>query len=394
MTDTVRALIAAGAGKEARSNFEQFIWLLASDKPNNDILEYVVREGYWLHRLKEPDRADLVTAVESSDLDQLRILVKRSHQRANDLASAIRAGDLSETIRIIGSNTELMRGHGESELVTAIDAQKPEIVEWLLENGANPDAAVHPVIVGDVDDRTSSTPSIFDTIPFNNSPSTTALLVGFDRGGYQITADLVAASKEAYSNRSRTHSPLDEALFGYRRHADPSVIELAVSFGGAPPKQGLESDQFLSDLCFWTVRKDVSILRHFLDLGYQPRQIDEPLKEAQYPADDMAINNCIGSLEAVELLLLAGADPNQRDSIDQTLLSEALTGLHSADSSTRLIELLLNAGADPNVPVNSNLSLLDYALARTRSLPDPETRKKFESAARILKENGAVESKK
>ena len=103
MTDTVRALIAAGAGKEARSNFEQFIWLLASDKPNNDILEYVVREGYWLHRLKEPDRADLVTAVESSDLDQLRILVKRSHQRANDLASAIRAGDLSETIRIIGS---------------------------------------------------------------------------------------------------------------------------------------------------------------------------------------------------------------------------------------------------------------------------------------------------
>ena len=142
------------------------------------------------------------------------------------------------------------------------------------------------------------------------------------------------------------------------------------------------------------MRKDVSILRHFLDLGYQPRQIDEPLKEAQYPADDMAINNCIGSLEAVELLLLAGADPNQRDSIDQTLLSEALTGLHSADSSTRLIELLLNAGADPNVPVNSNLSLLDYALARTRSLPDPETRKKFESAARILKENGAVESKK
>jgi ankyrin repeat protein len=71
-----------------------------------------------------------------------------------------------------------------------------------------------------------------------------------------------------------------------------------------------------------------------------------------------------GHVEAVKLLLAAGADVNAHDNprIGNTALNEV-----AGDGSFEMIELLLAAGADPTIRGWMNLNALDRARHRVRS---------------------------
>jgi ankyrin repeat protein len=71
-----------------------------------------------------------------------------------------------------------------------------------------------------------------------------------------------------------------------------------------------------------------------------------------------------GHVEAVKLLLAAGADVNAHDNprIGNTALNEV-----AGDGAFEMIELLLEAGADPTIRGWMNLNALDRARHRVRS---------------------------
>ena len=71
-----------------------------------------------------------------------------------------------------------------------------------------------------------------------------------------------------------------------------------------------------------------------------------------------------GHVEAVKLLLAAGADVNAHDNrlIGNTAINEV-----AGDGEFTMIEVLLEAGADPTIRGWMNLNALDRARSRTRS---------------------------
>lgn len=71
-----------------------------------------------------------------------------------------------------------------------------------------------------------------------------------------------------------------------------------------------------------------------------------------------------GHVEAVKLLLAAGADVNAHDSrrIGNTAINEV-----AGDGCFEMIEVLLEAGADPTIRGWMNLNALDRARSRIRS---------------------------
>lgn len=384
----VRAMIPLAAATEARSAQEEAAWLAALDQPRYKLPMMLVRWGYSLHFLTPEQQLELQSAISAGNTDAVRLLIQKSHHRAASFHIALADQDTDSAKAIIESSSGLMRGHGESELVAAVWRGNNDIVQFLLERGANPDAQVHPMVTGT---DTLNWPSLFVQTLAKNNPRTNAVKLAFQMGNIDVIRGITDASTKPYPNDfTKPAGPIIEALFGYRRHGNAEAIAAALEFGGAPEKVGGQADGLFAKLCFWTGDRAAWFVQYYLSKGYLPRQRDDPLKDQRYPGDDMALHECLtAGPEAAKLLLDAGADPNQVNSIDGTPLREAVKRLNSRDNTLDLIRDFLQAGADPNSPDGYDRAVLDYALARSKAKLKPERKALFADAVTLLRHYGA-----
>lgn len=386
----LRMLVPRVGNGEPRSTREKQAWNAAL-KSSDEILLRLVSAGFSLHRLSQPEFDRLMQAIAKANLEDVDGLIRRSHEIDAKLYAAIQSGDLAETRRLIEGGSGLLTGHGESELIAAIFARQGAIVDWLLSAGADPDILSHPM---DLDNNVQlRRPSIYVETLLKNDPETNGSMLAFDIGDSGIIRSVMQASAGGYTNTRRgRYSPLNNALFGFRRLGNAEAIELALQFGGYPEKSGPESDQFLRELCFWTLRSGTHVLASYLDQGYRPRQIGEPETVPKFPGDSLAFNECLnGGYAAAKLLLDHGADPNQPDSIGQVPIAEAISRLNWEDNDTMLLSLLLDAGADPNARMTESMSLIAYCKARLNSKLRDERKQLFRDAIELLERFGATQ---
>lgn len=395
---SVRALLDAGATSEARSDFEEEMWRLAASSGRDAILLRLIGNGAHLHILPREQRSAVAIAIRNGDDGALTNLLLRADSRWEDLRGAIRAGDLAAVRQLVGEGAGVMRGHGEGELLTAIESSQTEIVAWLIENGADATALAHPDSQRWLTLNANSAPtwsvtdrsSVFGRVPYQYNAQITPAMLAFNSGPIE-TVDLVTRGLEP-DDRNVTdpdNSYLDDAFRGYRQHHDRRIIERARLLGGAPATSGPQADQFLADICSWTREDAPAVMRVYLEMGYEPRAVADPPHQPKYPSDDAALSSCIRVSSAAAVLLLDfGADANQPNSIGESSVWNALQGLDRSDNATALLEHLLSAGADPNA--YTGINILTYVTNRSQR-GNADTRARFAAAAQLLRDHGIRE---
>jgi ankyrin repeat protein len=398
----VHALLEAGATREARSDFEEQMWRRAASRGHDVVLLRLVGNGSHLHLLATEERDAVIAAVERGDEAALAGLLSDADRRWEELRHEIADGDLNETQRLIALGSGIMRGHGEGELVAAIEDGQPHIVEWLLAIGADPVAPAHPDSAtwlerdapGGAHWTVDDGRSVFGRVPYQYVAQTTPAHLAFNVGPLDVV-DLVLDRVEPndLNLTDPDRSYLDDALRGfYRGHRDQRILERARVLGGAPTYTGPEADRFLSDICRWTRDAAAAVIGDYLEMGYRPRSAEDANYEQSFIGDDAALNNCIAaSGKAAIALLERGADPNQPNSIGEPPVWEALTGLNNADATPALLARLLADGADANTLEWMPGRPLSYALARSQEL-EPGRAAPFEEAVQLLVSHGAKTS--
>lgn len=392
----VRALLDAGAYAEARSAFEEELWRIAAADGRDAILLGLIGNGAHLHLLNADDRAAIAAATEAGQEIIVARLIAVAEVRWRALRAAIVAGDLAQVQRLSGEGDGFMRGHGEGELLTAIEARQTSIVAWLRAEGADPTTIAHPTSVPELTLSGDRAPtwrvtdegSVFGRVPYQYVAQTSPANLAFNTGPLELVELVVAGVAPDERNlNDPENSYLDDAFRGYYRgHRDPRIIALAFRLGGPPPRTGVQADKFLRDICFWAREHAGEVMRPYLDMGYRPRNAADPAHAPRFPSDDTALSECIRTSEPAAILLLDhGADPNQPSSIGCPALQVALSALRNPDASTRVISRLLEVGADPNAPAFEGQ--LRYAIARSRA--SVRQAPLFAEAVRLLEEAGA-----
>jgi hypothetical protein len=370
------------------------MWRLAVSLDRNAILVSLVSGGAHVHALPIHQRNEFAAAITAGDAAAVASLLAEADRRWSDRRRAIEAGDVGTFQRLLSEGAGQMRGHGESELIFAVENGRQDIVRILLSAGADPTAVAHPdfSLKSESSRPTEWTVadqgSVFGRVPYQYVAQVTPAMLAFNTGPLAMVELVVGGVPPNDYNLTDPHnSYLDEAFRGFGRHRDARIIERARALGGAPPFTGPQADQFLADICFWTREDAPAVMRPYLEMGYRPRTASDPPAVAAWPSDDRALSKCIDiSPSAAILLLDHGADPNQPSSIGEPALWDAVSSLNGPNRSTDLLERLLAAGADPNPPEYRDV--LAYAIARSR-VRNAETAARFARAVQILQAHGA-----
>ena len=150
-----------------------------------------------------------------------------------------------------------------------------------------------------------------------------------------------------------------------------SEAELAIEFRHALANDLTKAESFLrkhtqmidhpvygdseSALHFFAVENRSDVVAWLLSHGAKANGIGSrsfPLHEAAQ----------LGNLEICRSLLGANANPNLKDSLDETALHKA-----SSSGHLEIIELLLDSGADPTIPETCEELPIDQALPRKKA---------------------------
>lgn len=399
--EAIIQLIHLGGLADARSAKERSFWAEASRQERHEILTDLVAFGENLNLLTFAEEEGLRTLIAGDQREEVWNLLGQLDQRAKALETAIKAGDLDKVRGFYGDGAEIAEGRKRTGLITAVDVRQHNIVEWYIEQGADPDA---PLVYGNLEwlregwvEAVGNVAGreIFEKPPQSTgpNPSGTAVTLVFERGPIKTVRLLMGKSKRDYLNNAPYLGlPLRRAIFEFRTHADPAIIDAALEFSGGMPKHGPEADFFLRELCYWVAKKRPDVLESYLQNGYRPRQINDPLpkKAAAYPGDNLALSQCIkNSPEAAILMLGFGADPNQVNRNGDTPLLAALDELHhDADGYLELLEVLLQGGANPDLTGIYDLVPLDYAQNFAQNAKG-ERGNRFGEAVEILRRFGA-----
>lgn len=356
----ISTLLSAGAAVDARSDIEREAWLTAHRLLRREILIELVSFGANLNLLSEAEQAGLHLAIRRNELERVEELIELANSRAEELGTLISKGDLKGVQAVFSNGANISEGRKRTALLQAILEDQKEILEWLLTNGADPDAPFglgNFVWVGDENWRPGHPRTFFEWSRYELAkrldPGQSALQLSFKHGPKSTVNELLRYSTEVQSNPPGAYeSVLGYSLSGYENHQDVSLVDLALLVGGSSQRHGPESDQFLSDICAMADDPEVNVLKHFLEQGFRPRQIGEDdFLSGKYRWDRRALASCLshGPLHALAVLQ-GGADPNQRDQYGQLPLEKAIDYLFGQNlDALTLIEQLMSMGADPNV---------------------------------------------
>jgi ankyrin repeat protein len=272
------------------------------------------------------------------------------------LLAAVKRGDADRVRALLAEQPEAVNAKGKdgrTPLLLAVDAGEEEVVDALLEAGADATVA----------DKSGATPLAL------------ALEAGFD----EIARRLL---EEAPEQLARFVSPagLTVAHYAVRNKMRAVLVHLVERFPEpadcAPLVNAAEHASGATPLHLAVAADDEDVTRLLVErAGADVRAVD---KEGNAPLH-LAVRG--GNIAIAAFLLNRGAPPSQPNGLGQTPLHLAFELTRSADHA--LVQLLLSRGADPKAKDRNGCTPEEVALAAARGSEE-------EGAAADGREGGAV----
>ena len=277
-----------------------------------------------------------------------------------------------------GTDVNIKEKKGMTCLMRASAIGCTEVVEWLLEAGANPNIQIEqPTAATQVND-------FFSMIQADLMSGMTALMFAANKGYSEIVTMLLKANaKPDLQNTSG-----DNALFIAISKGHAVIVQQLLQYGADPCFMSEKYNGTPLHMVLHGIRLKKTDLEFSNDMAASTDDFLEVLKVLlQHPKVNVDVVNsqgCTGLMiasscecvEAVELLINAGADPNiqthsstsindtNSDSFMLPLITNGVTALMIASerNNTEIVKLLLQGGANPNTRTqNGNNSLLAAA---------------------------------
>lgn len=205
---------------------------------------------------------------------------------------------------------------GATLLHAAAEYGHASVVAWLVENGADPNAA-------DGDGET----------PLHKAPSAVyyefeqLILRSLDPDKYDDTA-------QHWTTRNGARDVMSLLI---EHGADPNIMN---DRGCTPLYAAVNVGQLDFDAAINVGQLD--LVRLLLECGADPGTADENCRTLLH----LAASKC--DVDVVQLLIGSGLDPNAETKFGVTPLHEAVTGSHIAAGRLYVVRILLENGADPN----------------------------------------------
>ena len=274
-----------------------------------------------------------------------------------------------------GTDVDIKGKNGMTCLMRASAIGCTEVVEWLLEVEANPNIQIEqPTAATQVND-------FFSMIQADLMSGMTALMFAANKGYLEIVTMLLKANaKPDLQNASgdnalfiaisKGHAVIVQQLLQYG--ADPCFM--SEKYNGTPLHMVLHNIR-LKKTDFDDMAASTDDFLEVLKILLQHPKVNVDVVNSQGCTGLMIASSC-ECVEAVELLINAGADPNiqthSSTSINDTssdpfilpLITNGVTALMIASerNNTEIVKLLLQGGANPNTRAqNGNNSLLEAA---------------------------------
>lgn len=244
---------------------------------------------------------------------------------------------------------------GSSALLNAVTGRKNEFVHLLLEAGADVNQK-GSVICGDFGEPEIKVEGMFRTTHVPNPPvarDATPLIVAVRRGYADIAAQLIAGGANVHVADGEGFT----ALVYASKAGDDALVQLLKNAGAEVSKyaEGSPEAAWIASAKAGDCARLQALLDEGMDVNLKQRSEDEPEVTALKHA---AMN---GHLQAVKLLLAAGAKPDERfgagsDSDQQTAL------MHAAKAGQlEVVKTLIDAGAVAVAKDRIGMTVLHYA---------------------------------
>jgi len=305
-----------------------------------------------------------------------RVAANQKDPRAA-LSQAIRMGDRGSAQEALARGAPINGAPGDSRhwrpLILAIDQDRPEIVELLIERGADPNRESRigepPLILAI---RSRNVRTVRSMLAAGSHPATrsisgtTPLMEAARLGLAEISRALIAARADPTATLDDDTSAADiarrfgfDALATRLQRAGAPVRDAGVtagrralldaSEGGARSAGGVG----LPPLLEAARRGDAALVRNLLASGAS--------LDTQGPDGDSALHWAAdgGYADATRALLEAGIHPDVRGRNAATPLMRAMAS--ASPGSEDVVAVLCNGGADPHKRDDSSAGLIDYA---------------------------------
>jgi ankyrin repeat protein len=310
-----------------------------------------------------PMGTPLENAVSAGNLEVVRALIKAGadihHQgiKGTLLSRAVEESHLEVARELInaGINVNAQPRFGSSALLTAVTLRKSEFVPLLLEAGADVNQK-GTVVCGDFGEPEVKQEGMFRTTHIPNPPvarDATPLIVATRREYADIAAQLIAGGADVQAVDAEGLT----ALFYASKGGAEALIALLKQAGAQAPKyvEGSINAAWMAA----AKAGDCARLRRLLDDGVDANLKHARGEEPEETALKLAAEN--GHLDAVKLLLAAGARPDEKfgsrwDENQQTAL------MHAAKAGPlEVAKALIDAGAAATAKDRGGMTVLHYA---------------------------------
>jgi ankyrin repeat protein len=311
--------------------------------------------------------------IRKSALAGLLIVLTCMGQNPTDdpeLLAKIRAGDLSgvQSLLRADANPDTRDESGSSALMRAVAFSSPEIVQVLLDAGADHKAA----------NAAGSTALMWAThdagmvrlllrrgadVNVARPDGVTPLITAALRGNIEVVRLLLGAGANPRTGSVAAPWPMnlsgiayttnDSALRGLLPAGDIAVPPVA----GAPPPL---TSWLLTTTFSWRPQpaaSDANLVKALLDAGANP---NETVAQLTLTASALARVARLGDTGAARVLLERGADPNAKGSSGWTPLMMATL----ADNSEPIVKVLLDRGARVDSRDDAGRTVLDWAMIK------------------------------
>ena len=274
-----------------------------------------------------------------------------------------------------GTDVNIKGKNGMTCLMRASAIGCTEVVKWLLEVEANPNIQIEqPAAAAQVND-------FFSMIQADLMNGMTALMLAAKKGYLEIVTMLLKANATPDLQNGRG----DNALFIAISKGHAVIVQQLLQYGADPCFMSKKYNSTPLHMVLHRIRLKKTNLEFSNDMAASTDDFLEVLKVLlQHPKVNVDVVNtqgCTGLMiasscecvEAVELLINAGADPNIQTHSSTSnsanlfmlpLITSGVTALMIASerNNTKIVKLLLQGGANPNTRTqNGSNSLLTAA---------------------------------